>query len=73
MEHKKLCVKSPVLRRILLGILSIAVLSALLTVGAWAEVSGGVVSDGVYALRNKATGKYLDIQYDSPNSGMRIQ
>lgn len=39
----------------------------------YSQVPNGVVDDGVYALRNKATGKYLDIQYDSPNTGMYIQ
>lgn len=38
-----------------------------------ATVPGGMKSDGVYALRNKATGKYLDIQYDSPDEEMYIQ
>ncbi len=73
MEHQNLSVKNPVFRRILFGILTIAVLLALSTIGVWAEVSGGTVPDGVYALKNKATGKFLDIQYDSPNAGMHIQ
>ena len=72
-ERQNPSVKNPVFRRILFGILTIAVLLALLTIGVWAEVSGGTVSDGVYALKNKATGKFLDIQYDSPNAGMHIQ
>lgn len=38
-----------------------------------AEVSGGLKDDGVYALLNKATGRYLDIQYDSPETEMYIQ
>lgn len=38
-----------------------------------AEIQSGIVSDGVYALKNKATGQYLDIQYDSPNEEMLIQ
>lgn len=73
MERKNLRVKISVLHRILFGMLIIVVLLPLLTVSVWAEVSGGTVSDGVYALRNKATGKYLDIQYDSPKEGMHIQ
>lgn len=60
-ERQNPSVKNPVFRRILFGILTIAVLLALLTIGVWAEVSGGTVSDGVYALKNKATGKFLDI------------
>ena len=38
-----------------------------------AEIQSGIVSDGVYTLKNKATGQYLDIQYDSPNEEMLIQ
>ena len=73
MGHRNPCVKNPILHRILFGMLTTVVLLFLLTVSVWAEVSGGTVPDGVYALRNKATGKYLDIQYDSPQEGMHIQ
>lgn len=51
-------------------------ISALLTAlspAAQAEVSGGLRDDGVYALLNKATGRYLDIQYDSPETERYIQ
>ena len=53
-------------------VLSVSLLS-LLMCDSHAEIQSGIVADGVYALKNKATGQYLDIQYNSPNEEMLIQ
>ncbi len=38
-----------------------------------AAIPGGIIEDGIYALKNKATGYYLDIQNDSVETGKYIQ
>ena len=73
MKRRKVSKRRFTASRILPVLLSLIILLTALPLAVSAEVSGGVVADGVYALRNKVTGKYLDIQYDSYKTGMRIQ
>ncbi len=52
----------------------IAVISAALFPAFSVRVEAtGTIADGVYTLQNKSTGKYLDIQNDSPDVNMYIQ
>ncbi len=73
MKRRKVSKRRFTASRILPVLLSLIILLTALPLAVSAEVSGGVAADGVYALRNKVTGKYLDIQYDSYKTGMRIQ
>lgn len=63
----------PVVIAAVVVVMMMIIMICVLSVRVEATVPGGIISDGVYALKNKATGKYLDIQYDSPDVNMYIQ
>lgn len=63
----------PVIFAAVVVVMMMNIMICVLSVRVEATVPGGIISDGIYALQNKGTGKYLDIQKDSTEEGMYIQ